>query len=92
MRVTVHYLAQLKQAAGRGSEETTALPGAALGDFLRALGERRPGAFRAMLLDETGQPRSTLVYFVGEEHAPLTHPLQDGDSVTILAPMSGGET
>lgn len=91
MRVTVHYMAQIKRTAGCSSEEVET-PGdaATLGAFLQALGNRHGPALRTLLLDEANEPRKSLLFFVGDEHADLAQPLRDGDSVTILVPMSGG--
>ena len=90
MRVTVHYLAQIKRAAGCGSECVDAAASISLRDFLRTLADRHDSPFRTLLLDETGEPRRSLLFFVGDEHAELSRVLADGDAVTILAPMSGG--
>ena len=43
-----------------------------------------------LLLDETHEPRRSLLFFVAEEHAELSRALRDGDTITILAPMAGG--
>ena len=90
MRVTVHYLAQIKRAAGVGSETLDVPEGATLHEFLTALAKRHDESFHALLLDDAGRPRRTLLYFVGDTHAPLDAPLCDGAAVSILAPMSGG--
>ncbi len=90
MRVTVHYLAQIKRAAGCGSESVDAALSVSLRDFLRALADRHDAAFRALLVDDAGEPRNSLLFFIGDEHAGLARPLADGDAVTILAPMAGG--
>ena len=90
MRVTVHYLAQIKRAAGCGSESVDAAAPVSLRDFLRTLADRHNAAFRALLLDDASEPRKSLLFFVADEHADLARPLTDGDTITILAPMSGG--
>ena len=90
MHVTVHYLAQIRRAAGRASESVESPDAVPLRDFLRTLARRHDGQFRAMLLDDAGEPRKSMLYFVGDEHADLSRPLADGDAVTILAPMAGG--
>ena len=90
MRVAVHYLTQLKRALGKSAEEIDAPSGASLTDLLRLLADRHDAAFRAMVVDDAGQPRKSLLFFIGDEHADLARPLADGDIVTILAPMSGG--
>jgi molybdopterin converting factor small subunit len=90
MRVTVHYMTQIKRAAGCSSEPVDAPDAITLRDLLRHLADGRGPEFRALLLDETDEPRRSLLFFVGEEHAEVSRPLRDAESVTILAPMSGG--
>ena len=90
MRVTVYYLAQIKRAAECGSECVEGPDAMALREFLQVLAARHNFHFRAMLLDDAGEPRNSLLFFVGDEHADLSHPLADGDAITILAPMAGG--
>ncbi len=90
MRVTVYYMAQIKRAAGCSSEQIDAPDGADLRGVLRSMGERHGDAFRVVLLDDANEPRKSLLYFVGDEHADPSRPLKDGDAITILAPMAGG--
>ena len=90
MHVTVHYLAQIKRAAECGSECVEGPDAMPLRDFLRVLAARHNVNFRALLLDDNGEPHRSLLFFVGDEHAELSRPLSDGDAVTILAPMAGG--
>ena len=90
MRVTVHYLAQIKRSAGCPTEIVEAPDGVTLRDLVRNLADRDGAALHALLLDETEEPHKSLLFFVGEEHAEVSRPLRDGDSVTILTPMSGG--
>jgi len=90
MQISVHFMSQIKRAAGCSSE-TVDVPGPmSLRDFLRSLADRHDSTFRGMLLDDAGEPRRTLLLFVGDDHAELDHELRDGDIVTILTPMSGG--
>jgi molybdopterin converting factor small subunit len=90
MQITIHYLAQLRRAAGVAEETVLLDPGATLGRLVHELAQRHGEAFRAMLLDAAGQPQRTLLYAVGDEQASLDRPLRDGDVVTVLAPMAGG--
>ena len=92
MRVTVHYLAQIKRSAGCATESLDSPAGATLREVLRILAERHGPGFRSLLLDEANEPRKSLLFFVGEEHAEVSLPLRDGDAVTILTPMSGGSS
>jgi molybdopterin converting factor small subunit len=90
MRVTIHYMAQIKRAAGCASENVEVAADSTLCDALRALADRHGAAFRAMLLDDTGEPRRSLLFFVGDEHAEPARLVRDGDAIAILAPMAGG--
>lgn len=90
MRVTIHYLAQLKRAAGCSCEQIDSPEPVTLSAFLQTLGARRDSAFRTLLLDDANEPRKSLLFFVGDEHADLARLLTDGDAITILAPMAGG--
>lgn len=90
MRITFEYLAQLKRAVGT-SRETLDLPdGSTLGLALRHLAQLHGVAFSQLVLDEAQKPNPSLLFFVGEEQADSDRPLQDGDVITILAPMAGG--
>ena len=92
MRITVHYLAQLKRFAGVSCETIEAADGSALQVLLAELAARHDDAFRSALLDDQGQPRPALLFFLGDDQVrPETaRPLRDGDEVTILTPMAGG--
>lgn len=90
MQVTVHYFAQLKRAAGVGSETLALPPGCTLSQLVAQLAAIHNGAFRDMMLDAHSQPQRALLYAVGDVQADLSHALGDGDVVTILAPMAGG--
>jgi molybdopterin converting factor small subunit len=84
MRITVHYLAQLKRAAGAGTEAVEVAGPCTLGQLVATLGQRHDGAFRTMLA------HNSLLYFVNDDHVDMARSLADGDEVSILAPMAGG--
>jgi molybdopterin converting factor small subunit len=90
MRITIHYMTQIKRAAGRSSDEIDVPAATTLRDALRSVAERHGPDFRGMLLDDAAEPRRSLLFFVGDEHADIGRPLREGDAVTILAPMAGG--
>jgi molybdopterin converting factor small subunit len=90
MQVTVHYLAQLRRAAGCSSERLDVEPGLTLGELFRRVARTHDAAFRTLLLGENGKPHASLLVFVGEQPADLTGVLCDNDEVTILTPMAGG--
>jgi sulfur-carrier protein len=90
MQITVHYFAQLKRAAGVGSETAEIPSSATLSQLIAALAIRHSEAFRKLVLDAAGQPQRTLLYAVGDDQADLNRVLNPHDVVTILAPMAGG--
>lgn len=89
MQVTVRYMAQLRQAAGRSSEALELPRDATVQILLDQLAALHGDAFARLLTASTPAAPPVLV-FVAEEHAPPTRPLQEGDVITILTPMAGG--
>jgi len=90
MHVSVHYMAQIKRAAGYSSERIEIPDVLPLREFLQHLANNHSAGFRTLLLDDAGEPQRSLLFFVGDDHADLSRSLIDGDTVTILAPMAGG--
>ena len=92
MQVTVEYLGQLGHLAGRGEETLEAAEGQGLAALLADAAERHGEEFRAIVLDDAGAPRPSLMVLVNE--APVdkarTPALNDGDRVTLLAAIAGG--
>jgi molybdopterin converting factor small subunit len=91
MRVTVRYLAQLRQAAGCTAETIDLDAPCSPQELLLRLADRHGDGFRQLLLDR-GQPQPSLLLFVGEEQVrgDASRQLRDGDEVLILSPMAGG--
>ena len=90
MHITVHYLTQIRRAAGCSSESITVPDGCTLDALLHQLAERREPGFRSLVLDDANIVRRSLLFFIGDEHAELSRVLRDGEAVSILAPMAGG--
>jgi molybdopterin converting factor small subunit len=90
MRITVHYVAQLKRAAGTAREPVELEGGCTLTRLIRLLASARGEAFRGLTVDGRGEPQPSLLVFVGEEQVRSDRPLCDGDQVTLLTPMAGG--
>jgi molybdopterin converting factor small subunit len=91
LRITVKYQTQVKRAVGRGVE-TVEVGDGALRHLLGHLAERHGEAFRRLVLREDGTPQSSILVFVGERQVTpgAGVALEDGDVVTLLAPMAGG--
>ena len=91
MQVTVHYVAQLRRAAACASEKLEIEAGVPVAELLHKLAETHDETFRGLLLGENGQPRPSLLIFVGGEPATVADVLRAGDEITILTPMAGGQ-
>jgi molybdopterin synthase sulfur carrier subunit len=79
--VTVRYFAAAREAAGRESETVPLPVGATVAALFADLARRHP-ALRPL---EGG-----LRFAVGEAFAQADAPLQDGDTVVLIPPVSGG--
>lgn len=92
MRVVVHYMAQVKQAAGRTIEEIELEHPCTVRELIARLAGNDREPLRRLLLDKQGDVQPTLLVFVGDEQvsAGQTAVLRDGDVVTVLSPMAGG--
>ncbi len=90
MHITVHYLTQIRRAAGCASETLDVPTDCTLEVFLHQLTERHDPAFRALLVDDANVIRRSLLFFVGDDHVELSRALRDGEAISILAPMAGG--
>ncbi len=92
MTVSVRYLAQVRAAAGRATEQVTLSDASSLVELLRNLAERHGTALRNLLFDPSGGLQPTILVFVGDEQVSGNDAvaLKDGDTVTILSPMAGG--
>ena len=92
MKVTVRYLAQAREAAGRGAEEVELDGAATVRDLVVRLARQHGSAFARMALDGAGGPHASLLIIIGDEQVRPgeTRTLQEGETVTIMTPISGG--
>jgi molybdopterin/thiamine biosynthesis adenylyltransferase/molybdopterin converting factor small subunit len=89
MNIRFLYLAQLRTAA-KTSGDTIPLNGpATVASALRELAEQRP-ELRALLLGEEGEPRRSLLIFVGENRLQFEDMLTSDTEVTLMTPIAGG--
>lgn len=80
MRVRALFFAAYREWAGHETLDTELRPGATVADLLAEV-RRAPGLDRL--------PTAPVVA-VNEAYARLDQPLQDGDEVAFLPPVSGG--
>ena len=81
MRCTVLLFAQLAEDLGKDQLKLDVANGATVADALAVLAKEHE-AIAAM--------RTTLAVAVNEQYCPLTTVLQDGDTVALISPVSGG--
>ncbi|MFH0921189.1 MAG: MoaD/ThiS family protein [Fibrobacterota bacterium] len=92
MNLTLEYLAQIKQAAGKSSETILTDETATLGSVLLDAANRLGSAFSSLVFNESRHFRSSLLIMINDEQveADLRRALKPNDRVTLLSPMSGG--
>ena len=90
MKVTVEYLAQLRDAAGTASAPVDLPAAATVGQLLERLADTGDERLRRMLVDDAGRPRTSLMVFVDDRKVRPEHPLADGAVVLLGTPISGG--
>jgi molybdopterin synthase sulfur carrier subunit len=77
----------LKRLAGGAPEHT--VPGATVGELLRALEDAQPG-LSGWILDERGRVRRHINVFVNGEYGREDTPVAEDDRVDVLPAISGG--
>lgn len=92
MKITVRYLAQAREAAGRASEEVELDGATTVHDFIVRLARQNGSAFTKMALDGAGCPHASLLVVIGDEQVRPgdARKLKAGETVTLMAPISGG--
>lgn len=90
MRVTVHFVAQLKRLMGTGADILDVPPGCTLAALLAILADKHEARCKSLLLDDHSQPQASLLLFVNDNQVGPGHSLHEGDQVTLLTPMAGG--
>lgn len=92
MKVTVKYLAQAREAAGRSSEVVELDGPTTLHDLVVLLARAHGAAFARLALDASGCPHASLLVAIGDEQVRPgdARKLAAGETVTIMTPISGG--
>jgi molybdopterin converting factor small subunit len=92
MQIRVEYTAQMKRAAGTGSEQFDVPEHASLADLMTAIARRHGDGLKGLLFDSTGALRKSILVFVGDVQivSDSKRELSDQDTVTIVPPISGG--
>lgn len=92
MQITVKYEAQAKRAAGVGSESIELSDSSCVSDAIRHLAELHSDTLRPVLINSAGDVQKSLLLFLGDDQVVQgdDKQLSDGDTLTILPPISGG--
>ena len=81
MRVTVRLFAQLRDVTGHAAWDAEVPAGASVGDVWRAFALHHPAI---------APFERAVSCAVNANFARMTHPVQDGDEIAFLPPVSGG--
>jgi hypothetical protein len=91
MKVTIHFMAQLKNAAGTPFVQLDLADSATLKDVANAAAKHFGAPLSGILIDEKGQPRSGVLAFAGDQQVGWNDAIKGAQAeVTLLSGMSGG--
>ncbi len=94
MKVTVQFEAQLQQAAGVAETTTQVPPESCVLTVLQQIAVSRPDDLGRRLFSDEGKLLASVLLFVNEtpvsSDAAATHQLNEGDTLLLLPPISGG--
>ncbi|MGB3306255.1 MAG: molybdopterin converting factor subunit 1 [Thermomicrobiales bacterium] len=80
--IHVHYFAMMRELLGRSGEEMTLPAGATARDAFTQIVERAP---------RLADLERSIMLMVNEAYVRGNHPLQDGDELAFIPPVSGGD-
>jgi molybdopterin converting factor small subunit len=90
MKIQVEYTAQLRLRAQCDGETLDLPEGADTATLVRAVVDRLGNEVAALLLDADGTPAPTVLCFVDDSQTEWGQVLAEGDTVTLMTPISGG--
>ena len=92
MEIEVHYATQVKRAAGMRSETVNVPDDCTVHALLRQVAGQHGEGLQKLLLSEAGDVQPGLLLFLGDSQVTAGEdpPLQSGQSLTIMSPISGG--
>ena len=92
MKVTVNYLAQLKQVAGIPSENLVIEDACSVQELVKHVAEKHGDSLRNFLLNAEGSLRNSIMVIVGDSQVHWETPMQlkEGDEISFLSPLAGG--
>ncbi len=92
MKISFEYFAQVRKAAGVEKEALELADGTDLLAALALAAEKHGAEFRALLHDDTGAVRASIIVLVNGAATRRDQPrgLSDGDSISLLSAVAGG--
>ena len=92
MKIKVEFTAQVKKAAGTGTEEYEIPPGSTLQDLVKQIAETHSTALKPLLFPDSEVLHPSILLFVSNEQVLWEEPrtLEPQQVVSILSPISGG--
>ena len=92
MQVVVEFTAQFKQAAQKASQAVDVPEGTTMQSVLQSVANDLGDPLKSLLLNADSNLHASILVFVQDEQAHWNedHALSDGDTITLLAPISGG--
>lgn len=92
MRVRFNYFAQIRQAAGVDTLLLDLNDGTTLAQALTQVANQHGESFRSLVLVAPNQVRPSIILLLNDTAVrnDLTRALKDGDSISLLSPLSGG--
>jgi molybdopterin converting factor small subunit len=93
MPVTVEYAAQIKRVAGVAHDIIELAEPCTVADIARQVAANHGDQLAEILLDDNQQPRPSILVFLGDLQLrwdDTTTRVQDGQTITLLSPVSGG--
>ena len=92
MKITINYLAQLKQAAGIETESIILDNSCGVRDLIAKLAEKHGEPLRSFLIDSERNLNNSIMLIVDDTQIHLEEPVQlkEGSTVSFLSPLAGG--
>jgi len=92
MQITVQYESQARRAAGVNSESVDVPDSCSVSDCIGKVAQNHGEPLSSILVNSTGDVQTTLLVFLNDSQIVRSDKttLSDGDTVTLMTPISGG--
>ncbi|HIF33689.1 MAG: MoaD/ThiS family protein [Pirellulaceae bacterium] len=92
MQITIRYEAQTRRAVGLEEETIELVAPCRVSDCIQHVATLHPESLRPIVINAAGEIQPSLLIFLGDDQVVRddTKELADGDTLTIMTPISGG--